>query len=66
MLESYAVGPLAVVLVTVTWVGVQSAWKKVFARIDCDPDALAGRTGCHGCGGAERDACRRRRQEEIS
>ena len=49
MLESYAIGLSGIVLVAVTWVGVQSAWRKVFPGVGSDTDALAGRTGCHGC-----------------
>ncbi len=53
MMEVFApwlIGPLAVVLMAVAWIGVQVAWMKVFARAGADPDALAGRPGCHGCG----------------
>jgi len=28
---------------------VQRAWRRSFADVGTDPDALAGRTGCHGC-----------------
>ena len=50
VLGSYAVGVLGVVLVAVAWVAVQLAWRRVFAGVSAEPDALAGRTGCHGCG----------------
>ena len=50
MLESYAVGLLGTVVASVTWVGIQSAWRKVFPDATCDPDVLAGRVGCQGCG----------------
>ena len=72
MLESYAVGVLAVVAMAVAWVAVQAGWKRVFADVSSDPDALAGRPGCFGCrGDCERDPersrdCRGgREQEEI-
>jgi hypothetical protein len=54
MLESYAIGLSATVLVAVAWLGVQNAWLKVFPGISAS-DALSGRGGCHGCGGAQPD-----------
>jgi hypothetical protein len=50
MLESYAIGVGVVVGVCVAWVGVKIAWRRVFADVVADPDALAGRSSCHGCG----------------
>jgi len=49
VLTSYAIGLAAIVLMVVLWVAVQSAWKRVFPDVSCDPDVLAGRSGCHGC-----------------
>jgi len=49
MLASYATGLVALIALMLAWVGVQSAWRKVFPGVTSDPDALAGRTGCHGC-----------------
>jgi hypothetical protein len=49
MLESYAVGLSGIVLVTLIWVGVQNAWRRSFPDPGGDCDALAGRSGCHGC-----------------
>ena len=34
MLGSYAVGPLAVVIVAVAWVAVQTAWKRLSISFD--------------------------------
>ena len=53
MLSSYALGIAAVVAVAVAWVGVQLAWRRVFPDACADPDALAGRMGCHGCSDTE-------------
>ena len=53
MLVSYATGLVAIVVVAVVWVGIQIAWRKVFPGVSSDPDVLAGRMGCHGCGRAE-------------
>jgi hypothetical protein len=51
MIASYFTGVAAVTIVVVVWVGVQSAWRRTFREGDGgDPDALAGRLGCHGCG----------------
>jgi hypothetical protein len=61
MLTSYAVGLTLIVVVMVTWVGVQSAWRRVFADVCTDPDALAGRSKCHGCRG--KSGCKRRQRE---
>ena len=53
MLSSYALGIAAVVAMAVAWVGVQLAWRRVFPDACADPDALAGRMGCHGCSSTE-------------
>jgi hypothetical protein len=57
MLSSYATGIGAIVVLLMVWVGVQVGWRKVFADVATDPDALAGRMGCHGCSGE--DGCER-------
>ena len=49
MLASYLTGVLVIVAVTVAWVAVQRAWRRAFPDASADPDALAGRGGCHGC-----------------
>lgn len=48
MWTAYATGLIALTLVLVAWVAVQRAWKKVVSGAEEDPDALAGRLGCHG------------------
>lgn len=51
MLASYVTGVGALVVLVAAWVGVQRAWKHTFPERSADPDALAGRLGCHGdCG----------------
>jgi len=49
MLASYAIGIVVIVVLMVAWVGVQGAWRKANPAGAADPDALAGRMGCHGC-----------------
>jgi hypothetical protein len=62
VLGSYVIGMLAIVVMAVVWVGVQSAWRKAFPEVCSDPDVLAGRLGCHGCDST--DNCERRLSEE--
>ena len=49
MLTSYVTAVVATVVVVMAWLLVQVAWRRVFAGGLRDPDALAGRIGCHGC-----------------
>ena len=49
MIYHYIVGVGAVLLLSTAWIGVQRAWKRSFPDSVADPDALAGRSGCHGC-----------------
>jgi hypothetical protein len=50
MLTAYATGLAAIALLCVAWLTVQLAWRRVFPdAAGGDPDALAGRLGCHGC-----------------
>ena len=49
MLHHYIIGIGVFVLVSTAWIGVQRAWKRSFADVGDDPDALAGRSGCYGC-----------------
>jgi len=49
MLTSYAIGLTVIATVCVAWLAVQLAWRRVFPDVSGDPDALAGRLGCHGC-----------------
>ena len=62
MWQTYATGLAAVVLMAVGWLAVQIAWRRTFARIGSDPDALAVRSGCGGgCGCA--GVCRKETKE---
>lgn len=56
MLHHYIIGVGAFVLLSAAWLGVQRAWRKSFADVGEDPDALAGRSGCYGC--SRVDVCR--------
>ena len=49
MIASYATGIAGFVLLSVIWIGVQSAWRNTFADAEADPDVLADRVGCHTC-----------------
>jgi len=49
MLTAYGTGLAAIALLCVAWLTVQLAWRRVFPDTAGDPDALAGRLGCHGC-----------------
>lgn len=46
MWTSHLIALLALILLLLAWLGVQSAWRKVFPQLD--PDPLAGRFGCQG------------------
>jgi len=48
MLGNHVLGLVAIVAVMIAWIGVQAAWKRAFPERCSDPDALAGRIGCHG------------------
>lgn len=50
MLHQYIIGVGAFLFLSAAWIGVQRAWMKSFPDASGDPDALAGRTGCQGCG----------------
>ncbi len=71
MMHDYIIGVGAFLLLSTAWFGVQRAWRRSFAEVGADPDALAGRTGCQGCN--ESEACQQRPesgacegQEEMS
>jgi hypothetical protein len=49
-LVSYAIGIVGVVGLALAWVGVQRAWARQFPDDSGDPDVLARRRGCDGCG----------------
>jgi hypothetical protein len=51
MLASYLIAAVVLALVLCVWVLVQLGWRRVFGRTGPDPDVLAGRMGCGGCGG---------------
>jgi hypothetical protein len=51
MLASYLIAAVFMVLILYAWVLVQIGWRRVFGRTGPDPDVLAGRMGCGGCGG---------------
>ena len=61
MLTSYAIGLTAIAMLCVAWLAVQLAWRRVFSDASSDPDALAGRLGCHGCDCT--DVCEKRASE---
>ncbi len=46
---SYVIGVVGLIALLTAWIAVQRLWKQVFAGDGEDPDALAGRLGCHGC-----------------
>ncbi|MBW2425370.1 MAG: hypothetical protein JRG86_14045 [Deltaproteobacteria bacterium] len=49
-MEAYATGVLVVVGLALGWLAVQRAWARSFPDAFEDPDVLAGRRGCEGCG----------------
>jgi hypothetical protein len=56
MLTHYAVGSIAMVILLAAWLAVQQAWRRTFPDGSSDPDVLAERMGCGGCGSRERCA----------
>jgi len=71
MIHDYIIAVGALLLLSTMWIAVQRAWRRSFAELGSDPDALAGRSGCHGCNDSE--GCQRRPesgaceiQEEMS
>jgi hypothetical protein len=59
MWPDYATGLAAVMT---AWLAVQRAWRSRFADARDDPDALAGRLGCHGT--CDLQTCARRCAEQ--
>ena len=47
---SYLIGIVGVVTLALGWVAVQRAWARQFPDAFADPDVLAERRGCDGCG----------------
>jgi hypothetical protein len=50
MLSTYAIALGTIAILCAAWLAVQLAWRRAFPDASGDPDALAGRLGCHGCG----------------
>jgi hypothetical protein len=50
MIASYVIGISGIVALMVTWIGVQTLWRKIFSEHVTDEDALAERTKCDNCG----------------
>ncbi len=48
MVTSIATGLAVLCTMLAGWVTVQIAWRRAFPAAGTDPDALAGRLGCHG------------------
>ena len=63
MTGSELTGLVFLALLLAAWVAVQRAWRRSFADVCDDPDALAGRLGCHGS--CERTVCPRRRSRGV-
>jgi hypothetical protein len=61
VLTSYGITIGAIAILCAVWLGVQLAWRRAFPDAAGDPDALAGRMGCHGCGCT--DVCEKRASE---
>ena len=64
MMHDYIIGVGAILLLSTAWIGVQRAWRRSFADLGDDPDALAGRSGCHGCNDSE--GCQRGAESAAS
>ena len=60
MMHDSIIGIGAILLLSTAWIGVQRAWRRSFADVGTDPDALAGRSGCHGCNDSK--DCHRRQE----
>lgn len=58
MIQHYIIGVGALLLLSAAWLAVQRAWRRAFADLTEEPDALAGRSRCHGCTGPK--DCRRK------
>ena len=48
MIQTYLTGIAAIVLVSLAWLTVQRLWQRQFPD-HADVDAMANRSGCHGC-----------------
>ena len=63
LMQAAAVG--AVAALAAGWLAVQNAWRRAFPDAGADPDPLAGRLGCHGCGECK-DQCAPERPARAS
>jgi len=59
-LWSQAAGVVGVAALAALWFAVQGAWRRAFPEAGGDPDPLAGRLGCHGCGECDTSCGRER------
>lgn len=50
MIQTYLIGIAGIVLIMVSWVGIQRIWHRVFHEYVEDEDALAERNTCGNCG----------------
>lgn len=64
MLENYAIGLFIPAALAVAWVCVQTAWARAFPEPGGDPDPLARRMDCNGCGCST--ICQRRLRGQVS
>jgi len=62
MSEDHIIGLLAPAAVALGWVAIQAAWARAFPEPGADPDVLARRSDCNGCGCLTR--CRRSQPSE--
>ena len=61
MLSAFLTAVAGMIIISAAWLAVQRLWQRHFPeQTDSQGDALAGRSGCHGCNcgpaGCERSA----------
>ena len=50
MLSTFLTAIAGMIIISCAWLAVQRLWQRHFPeRVDSSGDALAGRSGCHGC-----------------
>ncbi len=49
MIGAYIIGIIGTISLMVIWIGIQSLWRKTFAKHVSDEDAMAERTKCGNC-----------------
>jgi len=64
MIKSLIIGIGFIVTIAVTWVLVQTLWKKVFTEEYHQDDVLAGRRNCSNCGCTT--VCKRNEEGKIN